>query len=98
MIHLEYGTCGDKNIIDLNKLAASCRTWDDYIDPHYRRELLDNGDTVYNVNAFRCPTCHVKLPKLSSLFQHIESDACEQTLDDDRDIGPLREHLARELW
>jgi hypothetical protein len=97
IIHLEYGTCSNIDCIDLNKLAAECRRWHCFIDGDCRDDLLDVGDTNYLDNPFMCPTCQATLPKLSSLFQHIESSACEQTLDDNRDIGQLRKFLASRL-
>ena len=98
IIHLEYGTCGNIDCIGLNKLAAKCRKWRSYIiDEDCRDDLLFDGDTNYLANPFMCPTCQATVPKLSSLFQHIESSACEQTLDDSRDIGQLRNFLASRL-
>jgi hypothetical protein len=51
-------------------------------------------DEMYGrVELYFCPSCKAWLYKLSSLFQHIESQACSQTLDDGV-IGQLRRYLA----
>jgi hypothetical protein len=96
IIHLEYGTCSNINRTYLNKLAAKCRKWRYFIDEDCRDDLLNHGDTDFLVNPFMCPTCNATVPKLSSLFQHIESSACEQTLHDDV-VGQLRRFLESRL-
>ena len=96
IIHLERGTCSNINYIPLNKLAAECYKWPYFIFEDYRDELLDDGDTEYDCKPFSCPTCDTALSKLSSLFQHAESNACAQTLDD-TDLGQLRRFLASRL-
>jgi hypothetical protein len=61
----------------------------------YEDNLLD-GDLEYyhgKVNPYYCPTCGTEVPRLSSLFQHVESRACSQTLDDGV-MGTLRRYLA----
>jgi hypothetical protein len=80
----------------LKKLTARCRRWHYFIDEDCRNELLNDGDIDYHVNWFTCPTCDAKVLKLSSLFQHIESSACEQTLDDDV-VRQLRNFLESRL-
>jgi hypothetical protein len=45
---------------------------------------------------YKCPDCDTSLPKLSSLFQHVESSSCDQTLDEGA-IGTLRRFLASRL-
>ncbi|CAN9285421.1 unnamed protein product [Alternaria alternata] len=96
IIHLERGTCSNINYIHLNKLAAECYKWAYFIFEDYRDELLDDGDTEYDCKPFSCPTCDTALSKLSSLFQHAESNACAQTLDDTV-LGQLRRFLASRL-
>ncbi|CAO2655281.1 Nn.00g103450.m01.CDS01 [Neocucurbitaria sp. VM-36] len=99
IIHLERGTCSDIDHTDLNMLAAECRKWQYFIDDCCRDELLDYGELVYyytEADPYLCPTCDAKFPKLSSLFQHIESSSCEQSLDDNV-IGQLRNFLASRL-
>lgn len=99
IIHLERGTCSDTSEISLNELAAECRKWRHFIDEDYQddmyycRNLADLHGQVY---PYMCPTCDATMPKLSSLFQHVESDACAQTLDDNI-IGQLRNYLASRL-
>ncbi|KAL6151569.1 hypothetical protein ACJQWK_10270 [Exserohilum turcicum] len=96
IIHLEYGTCSNVDRIELNMLAARCMRWRHFIDEDYRNELLAYGDTQYDVDPFMCPTCDATFSKLSGLFQHVESSACEQNLHD-RVIGKLRNFLASRL-
>ncbi|KAF1957978.1 hypothetical protein CC80DRAFT_491291 [Byssothecium circinans] len=97
IIHLESGTCNDDvTKEDLDATAAECYVWSHFIDDSYRGDMLegcdlerDYTDTTY---AYKCPTCDVSLRKLSSLFQHVESSACSQTLDSGA-IGQLRRFL-----
>jgi hypothetical protein len=77
-------------------LAAECRKWSYFIDEYCHNELCNDGEIYYLLNPFMCPTCGATVPKLSSLFQHIESSACGQTLDDGV-IGQLRNFLASRL-
>ncbi|OAL05523.1 hypothetical protein IQ06DRAFT_239686 [Phaeosphaeriaceae sp. SRC1lsM3a] len=99
IIHLERGTCSDTSEISLNELAAECRKWRHFIDEDYRddmyycRNLADLHGQAY---PYMCPTCDAAMPKLSSLFQHVESESCTQTLDDNI-IGQLRNYLASRL-
>ncbi|KAH6876037.1 hypothetical protein BKA58DRAFT_437990 [Alternaria rosae] len=96
VIHLEHGTCGDIDSTDLNKLAAVCNRWDQFIDTNYRGELFNQGHTTYSATPFMCPTCDAAMSKLSSLFQHIESDSCAQKLNEGA-IGQLRRFLRSRL-
>ena len=97
IIHLESGACTSGiNILDLNNTAARCFQWSQYIDEDYRQDLLDcvelatyYTDTVY---PYRCPECDTNFTKLSALFQHVESNSCDQTLDD-YPIGKLKRFL-----
>lgn len=97
IIHLEYGTC-DSGVdhLDLNATAAECRMWSHFIDEDYREDMLDSNDLqdIYSdkVYPYKCPTCDAAMPKLSSLFQHVESPACGQTLNEGA-IGRLRRFL-----
>jgi hypothetical protein len=85
IIHLESGSCPSEiDIFDLNESAAMCFQWKAYLDEDYRDELLNRDDlqseysgTVY---PFRCPECDVGFTKLSGLFQHVCSKACNQVL------------------
>ncbi|CAG5181304.1 uncharacterized protein ALTATR162_LOCUS9695 [Alternaria atra] len=49
IIHLERRTCSNIDYTDLNKLAAECYKWNYFMDERYRDELLNEGDTVYDV-------------------------------------------------
>jgi hypothetical protein len=91
IIHLEYGACSHIDRIELNRIAAECNVCHRFIDLDYIQELW-YGDTCYG-DPFKCPTCYATFSKLSSLFQHIESSACAQTLDENG-IDELRNHLA----
>lgn len=95
MIHLESGSCSDVDRDSLNTLAAQCKRSDEFILSEYEDSLLA-GDVEYyhgKVNPYFCPTCDTEVPRLSSLFQHVESRACSQTLDDGV-MGTLRRYLA----
>jgi len=86
VIHLETGNCDSGvDIIDINESAAMCYQWRSYLDEDYRDEMLQCVDlkeeyagTVY---PFECAQCEASFPKLSALFQHVESSSCEQDLD-----------------
>lgn len=85
IIHLESGACASEiEIIDLNESAAECYQWKAYLDADYRDDLLNrrNLDFEYTkpAYAFRCPKCDTGFTKLSGLFQHVESKACNQGL------------------
>lgn len=85
IIHLESGACeSEMDMIDLNESAAICFQWKAYIDEDYRDDLLDRCDlqSEYSepVYPFRCPECDTCFTKLSGLFQHVYSKACNQGL------------------
>lgn len=85
IIHLESGTCPSGiDTVDLNESAAMCFQWKAYLDGDYRDELLDRNDlqSEYSepVYPFRCPECNACFTKLSGLFQHVYSIACNQTM------------------
>ncbi|KAF3042932.1 hypothetical protein E8E12_007432 [Didymella heteroderae] len=95
IIHLESGCCSGVDRDSLNALAAQCNRSREFILSEYEENLLD-GDLEYyhgKVNPFFCPTCDTEVPRLSSLFQHVESRACSQTLEDGV-MGTLRRFLA----
>lgn len=86
MIHLESGACSSGiDIIDLNETAADCNQWGQYIDRDYRDNMSNRINLKHRysgkVYPYKCPCCRVVFPKLSSLFQHVESPSCNQTLD-----------------
>jgi hypothetical protein len=70
MIHLESGTCEcgiDRE--ELDGIAHNC-----YWSAHYTKLC----DDYY---MYKCPDCQNGVRFLSALFQHIESDACNQEMD-----------------
>ncbi|KAF2126565.1 hypothetical protein P153DRAFT_297855, partial [Dothidotthia symphoricarpi CBS 119687] len=99
IIHAERGVCSNSDRIDLYMLAAECHRWRAFIDQDYHSEMLGGWDLEYRygkVDPFHCPECGIRLPQLSSLFQHIESNSCDQTLNDGA-IGQLRNFLWNRL-
>ncbi|KAF2279961.1 uncharacterized protein EI97DRAFT_369153, partial [Westerdykella ornata] len=86
MIHLESGACESGiDIIDLNQAAAACYQWKKYLFKEYRiyqqtRNEFAGGFDI-KAHPYFCPTCDTTFPKLSSLFQHVESPACDQRLN-----------------
>jgi hypothetical protein len=103
IIHLESGACDSKvNESDLVYSAALCFQWAKYfISPSDRKILLEGHDLLGMLREqytstliFKCPTCINKFPKLSSLFMHVESPTCSQTLDDGA-IVKLRNWFAK---
>jgi hypothetical protein len=87
ILHLEPGTCPSGiDIIDLNQSAAMCYQWKAYIDADFRDELLNRCDlkSEYSgsVYPYKCPECDTGFSKLSGLFQHVYSQACDQRLDE----------------
>jgi len=78
-------------------LAAVCRKWPDFVCGECCiYDLLDYGDSQSHADPFKCPTCDASMAKLSSLFQHVESDSCEQTLVDGA-VGTLRRFFRSRL-
>ncbi|PVH95299.1 hypothetical protein DM02DRAFT_164022 [Periconia macrospinosa] len=93
ILHLEAGTCSSNiDRFDLNESAAMCYQWKAFVDEDYRDELLDRDDLQWKysepVYAFRCPECGAGFTKLSGLFQHVYSKACNQGLYEGK-IGKL---------
>jgi hypothetical protein len=85
IIHLESGACESGiDIFDLNESAAMSFQWKAYLDEEYRDELLNRYDLESEhsgvVYPFRCPGCDTGFTKLSGLFQHVYSKACNQGL------------------
>jgi hypothetical protein len=85
IIHLESGACESEiDILDLNESAAMCFQWKAYINEDYREDLLNRCDlkSEYSelVYPFKCPECVTYFTKLSGLFQHVYSKACDQRL------------------
>ncbi|KAF1834726.1 hypothetical protein BDW02DRAFT_630228 [Decorospora gaudefroyi] len=103
IIHLESGACSSQtDELELATAAARCYQWAKYFESKNDREALIWGYDVLHdkrqqwgqVMFFRCPTCDHNFPKLSSLFMHVESPACNQQLDEGA-IGKLQKYLRR---
>ncbi len=77
MIHLESGTCDSGvDCVDLDRFAYLC----------YQSRAYTNGWSEHK--KYKCPECQKKLRLLSGLFQHVESDACNQQIRT-KSIGKL---------
>lgn len=78
LLHLETGTCASgANRYSVLNAGRKC----------YRAFYYISVTPGY---AFQCPTCETPFSLMSGLVQHVESDYCDECLDDDR---PLREFL-----
>jgi hypothetical protein len=93
MIHLESGACDSEiDMIDLNESAAKRFQWKAYLVEEYRETLLGCRDPSYEysetVYPFKCPECETVSTRLSGLFQHAYSKACNQNLNNGK-IGKL---------
>ena len=87
IIHLESYKCESSvGIIHLNESAAKCYQWRKFVVEDYRCSMLQREDLseLYHekVYPFHCPTCATVFSKLSGLFQHVESNACSQMMDE----------------
>ena len=80
----------------LEKYYISDGDTDDGYTDDDEEDDVDDEDDDGDVYPYMCPTCGAAMPKLSSLFQHIESPCCEQTLNDGA-IGTLRRFLSSRL-
>lgn len=87
IMHLDGGYCSRQT--DLNFLAARCYQWTHYMDPDYRHVALTTRPYTkffegygQDFKPYHCPECKTKFSKISGLFQHVESLACEQQIDE----------------
>src|ERR1700743_72524 len=85
VLHLESGGCvSEIDKLDLNESAAMCFQWKAYLNEGFRDEMLARHDlqAEYDrpVYPFNCPGCRTEFTKLSGLFQHANSKACDQSL------------------
>lgn len=78
LLHLENGTCS--SIADRSYVTQAGR---DCHQAFCYRSVTPGYD-------FQCPTCETPFSLMSGLLQHIESDYCEENLDDH---SPLRAFL-----
>ncbi|KAF9700489.1 hypothetical protein EKO04_001938 [Ascochyta lentis] len=92
ILHLESGSCSDVDCTYLDKLAANCNTWYEFTYNDYRDDMLMECELDEALELYFCPTCEAPKAKLSSLFQHVESGSCGQTLYGGA-IGTLRRYL-----
>lgn len=68
ILHLENGGCEiDVDRDDITQLALECHS-----APNYQ--------CFTGYYDFQCPTCATPFEAVSGLFQHVESDACEENL------------------
>jgi predicted RNA-binding Zn-ribbon protein involved in translation (DUF1610 family) len=86
ILHAESGFCDSGiDIFDLNESAAECYQWRKYINDEYRDDLFNRCDLEYEygetVYPFKCPACGNVFTRLSGLFQHVASKACQQSMD-----------------
>jgi hypothetical protein len=97
ILHLESGACySHLEILDLNKTAAQCHKWYEFItNSDYRDYMLDMVDLCEEYNRplpYECPGCESNFSRLSALFMHVDSGYCQQTLHE----GSI-EHLIESL-
>lgn len=80
LLHLETGTCAsgaDRYFV--SDIGRRC----------YRAFHYISYSSGY---PFQCPTCETPFGLMSGLVQHVESDHCDECLDEDR---PLRVFLGQ---
>lgn len=100
IIYLEGKGCPSGISIDeLNRSAAMCFQWKEYIDRPFRQKLLAGDDSYRSETPeqrpFKCPRCNEWFPLLSSLFMHIwsQSPSCGQGK-----VPHAMKKLKRWLW
>jgi protein-arginine kinase activator protein McsA len=89
LIHLESGSCAsDTTEEDINDIAHDC-----YQSRKYINDDLKHGGWLY-----RCPSCEMKFPKLSALYQHAEDvPPCSSPLNGHGCLAKLERFVARRL-
>lgn len=85
LLHLEAGTCNsnvDRYYVTL--LGRQCYRTDEYqsVTPGY---------------DFRCPACETDFRLMSGLVQHVESDICDENLDDEMPLGAFLDYVRSRL-
>lgn len=92
LLHLEPGACRTSDISreEINELAFDSRNMDGYMTytgPRWKRQY-----------TFECATCSSTFYTISGLYQHVESDYCNESLHEPTHWSrqPLNEFI-REL-
>lgn len=69
VLHLEGGYCDCSNVDEpeVTRIALQC-----YASKRYR-----SGGAMY---PFECPSCPSQFRVIGALFQHVESEACDEDL------------------
>lgn len=84
MIHLESGTCeSGVQQHDIDTWAFECSQ-----RHHYTNAWNDD-------HKYRCPECNSDMPKVSAMFQHVESPACGA--DYQGSLGKLNRFIASQV-
>jgi uncharacterized C2H2 Zn-finger protein len=88
ILHLEQGTCeSDADIDFIDDLASECRASDQFmVDERYWTDMM-----------YQCPSCGSYFSKMSGLFQHVESDSCDETLGRGRPLYKFLRFLQSRL-
>lgn len=61
-------------------LAARCRKWCEFMF-YDTCACMHSSEILEDYEIYFCPVCNCPFSKLSGLFQHVESPACERELD-----------------
>ena len=95
LLHLETGC--DTDIGQLDQLAAACSSWRAYVARAKWNELrasVQVGRSKDRIEMYNCPECREGFQYLSSLVQHVESDACQEGIcEGSGSIGKLLHYL-----
>ena len=84
MLHLEAGTCSSgSNLRIINSFAHQC----------YQHQHYTTDDDHYQ---YKCPECGARFLFMSGLFQHVESESCQQGYDGS--IEKVKNYLRRSVW
>ncbi|KIW18858.1 hypothetical protein PV08_03147 [Exophiala spinifera] len=86
LIHLESRTCPSGTTpAQIDEWAFELPLSEDYTNDRYSR------------NKYRCSVCDSNFPKLSALFQHVESPACSANFSYYSNMEDLRAHIENEV-
>ncbi|CAH0057943.1 unnamed protein product [Clonostachys solani] len=85
LLHLETGTCSSGvNRERITELAFECR------QSQYYASSKDDFD-------FECPDCAAPFSYISGLFQHVQSEACDEELDKQSPLRVFLRFLSRRV-